>query len=272
MTYRTRTLARLGLLAAPLFLAAGCATEEPAPEVEVAETEIAETAAEEPVHWTYSGERGPENWGALSPEFAVCETGTMQSPINLADATRTELPDPQFNYEPTPLEIVNKGHTLQVEYEPGSAITVGGTRYELLQFHFHTPSEHRLQGEEFPAELHLVHRGPGGELAVVGVLIERGNENAALEPVLNNLPETPGEEQQVASVRINAEDLLPADGQHYRYAGSLTTPPCTEGVKWFVLDEPIELSAEQIEALRSVISTSNRPVQPLGSRELRLDV
>lgn len=272
MMYRTRTVARLGLLAAPLFLAIGCATEEPAPEVEVAETETTESAAEELRHWTYSGEGGPENWGTLSPEFALCETGTMQSPINLVDATRTELPDPEFNYEPTPLEIVNLGHTIQVNYEPGSAITVGGTRYELLQFHFHTPSEHRLRGEEFPAELHLVHRGPGGELAVIGVLIERGSENAALEPVWNHLPETPGEELEVPSVQVDVEALLPAGGQHYRYAGSLTTPPCTEGVEWFVLEEPIELSAEQIDALHSIITTSNRPVQPLGSRELRLDM
>ena len=265
-----RAFTPLGLLA-PLLLAAGCAETEPAPEVEPAETRAAATATQEPVHWTYSGESGPEQWGTLSPEFAVCESGTNQSPVNLANATRTDLPDLQFNYEATPLAIGNKGHTVQVDYQPGSSIAVNDTTYELLQFHFHTPAEHRLQGKELPAELHLVHRGPGGELAVVGVLVERGDQNAAITPVWNHLPKAPGQEQQVASVRINAEDLLPSARQHYRYAGSLTTPPCTEGVKWFVLDEPIELSAEQIDALRSAIGTSNRPVQPLGNRELRLD-
>lgn len=254
-----------------LLLAAGCAETEQAPEVEAPETAVTETATQEPVDWTYSGEGGPDRWGTLDPEFAACQTGTNQSPVNLANATRTDLPDLQFNYQPTPLDIENKGHTVQLDYQPGSSMTVEGTTYQLLQFHFHTPAEHRLQGKELPAELHLVHRGPGGELAVVGVLIERGDPNAAIAPVWNHLPKAPGQEQQNASVRINAEDLLPATRQHYRYAGSLTTPPCTEGVSWFVLDEPIELSAEQIDSLHSVIGTSNRPVQPLGNRELRLD-
>lgn len=264
-----RSLARVALLTMPLLLTAACDTEEPVPDVDVAETEV--TAAEEQVHWTYGAEGGPEEWGGLSPEFAMCETGTMQSPVNLTDATRTDLPDPQFNYQPVPLEIANLGHTVQVAYEPGSTMVLNDTTYELVQFHFHTPAEHRLQGEELPAELHLVHRGPGGQLAVVGVLIEQGSEHAALAPVWNHLPAEPGQEHEVASVRIDAEELLPADAEHYQYPGSLTTPPCTEGVKWLVLNEPIELSAQQIDALRSIIGTSNRPVQPLGTRELRLD-
>lgn len=260
MTLRRRIFAHLGLLAAPLLLFTGCTSMQPAPA----------TGAEEP-HWTYSGVGGPEQWGTLSPEFAVCETGTTQSPIDLANATRTDLPDLRFDYRPaTPLRVVNLGHTVQVNYQPGSSITVNDTTYELLQFHFHTPAEHRLQGREFPAELHLVHRAPGGALAVVGVMIERGSPNAAAAPLWNHLPRTPGAEQQVASARIDAADLLPADRQRYQYPGSLTTPPCTEGVKWLVLAEPIEMSAEQIDALQSIIGTSNRPVQPLGNRELRL--
>ena len=254
----TRASIPLGLLAS-LFLATGCAPPAPLPEA----------AAPEPAEWGYSGEGAPERWGGLNADFALCESGTMQSPINLAGATRTDLPDLEFDYEPTPLDIENKGHTVQLDYQPGSAITVDGTRYELVQFHFHTPGEHQLQGREFPAALHLVHRSPTGELAVVGVLIERGDENEALAPVWNHLPRAKGEDHEIASLRVNAVDLLPATRQHFRYSGSLTTPPCTEGVKWFVLDEPIELSAQQIHALHSIIGTSNRPVQPLGTRELR---
>ncbi len=264
----TRAFTPLGFLAPLVLLAAGCAESERTPEAAAPETAVTATATQ-PVQWTYSGEGAPDRWGTLDPEFAACETGTNQSPVDLANATRTDLPDLQFNYQPTPLDIENKGHTVQVDYQPGSSFAVNDTTYELLQFHFHTPAEHRLQGRELAAELHLVHRGPDGELAVVGVLIERGDQNAAITPLWNHLPKAPGEEQQIASVRINAEDLLPSARQHYRYAGSLTTPPCTEGVKWFVLDDPIELSAEQIDALHSVIGTSNRPVQPLGNRELR---
>lgn len=221
--------------------------------------------------WGYEGAGRAENWGRLSADYRLCETGAMQSPINLAGATLANIPDPHFQYGPTPLTVENLGHTAQVNYQPGSAMTLAGTRYELLQFHFHTPSEHRLQGREFPAELHLVHRGPGGELAVVGVLIEHGSENAALKPLIDNLPRTVGAKQQVGSVQINAERLLPQQAQHYNYAGSLTTPPCTEGVKWLVMDKPIQASRQQLETLQSVIRVSNRPVQPLGARDLTLD-
>lgn len=248
------------LLSAALLLVLGCATTVPA----------ARTADHEPDHWGYSGTGAPEQWGTLTSEFATCGTGTMQSPINLANATRTDLPDLQFNYGATPLRAVNLGHTVQVNYQPGSWLSVGGVRYELLQFHFHTPAEHRLDGRELPAELHLVHRGPGGELAVVGVMIERGTEHAAARPLVNVVPTRPGAEQELVSARIDADDLLPASREHYRYRGSLTTPPCTEGVTWLVLNGTIQFSDQQIRAIQTAIGTSNRPVQPLGSRELRL--
>ncbi|MBW3571799.1 MAG: carbonic anhydrase family protein [Gemmatimonadetes bacterium] len=243
---------------APLFVVAGCATAAPAPHPPGGP------------QWGYEGATGAERWGGLSAEFAVCETGTTQSPIDLANATRADLPDLRFDYRPTPLHVENRGHTVQVEYQPGSTLMVGGTPYELLQFHFHTPAEHRLQGRELPAELHLVHRGADGGLAVVGVMIERGERNAALAPVWDHLPRNRGEERHVPTVTVHAEALLPAGRQHYRYPGSLTTPPCTEGVQWLVLDQPIQMSAEQIASLRAIIGTSNRPVQPLGARQLLL--
>ena len=247
-------------LPAAILVAAACTADEPAPEV----------AEQEPAAWSYAGETGAEQWGTLRPEFAACRTGTAQSPINLTDASAADLPDLTINYNPSPLEIENKGHTLQVNYEEGSSITVDGAEYKLLQFHFHTPAEHQLQGKEFPAELHLVHQGPDDALAVIGVMIERGQENRALAPLWEHLPPTPGEEREVESVRVNAAELLPSNHRRYRYPGSLTTPPCTEGVKWLVLEQPIRMSAEQIQALQSIIGTTNRPVQPLGNRELRV--
>lgn len=251
-------------------LLAGCTSERP-PEPERAEIPAAASAPTEEVHWGYTEEAGPEAWGTLSPEFATCDAGMQQSPIDLVDAVREELPDPVFEYRPAPLRIMNNGHTLQVPYPSGSAMTVGDTTYQLLQFHLHTPSEHRIDGAELPMELHLVHRGPTGGLAVVGVMVEPGAENAALVPLRNRLPTTAGAEIDVPSVSIDAAELLPSARTSYRYPGSLTTPPCTEGVRWIVLTEPIRMSEEQIEAMRAILTTSNRPVQPLGNRTLRLD-
>ncbi|NTZ42115.1 carbonic anhydrase family protein [Altererythrobacter sp. SALINAS58] len=232
---------------------------------------VAEEEALTPVEWGYEGAGGPENWGRLNAEFAQCESGTNQSPVNLSGGEISELPDPQFNYASQLTEIENLGHTLQVEVAPGSTMNVAGREYELAQFHFHTPSEHHLRGAEFPAELHLVHRGPENQLAVVGVFIEEGEARAQLSQIWNQLPAQPGESEQIDIADFSAETLLPEERQHYLYPGSLTTPPCSEGVNWMVMDQPIAMSAEQISELRAIIGTSDRPVQPLGDRELRLD-
>lgn len=252
----------------PLLLVSACGTEasnDPAGEVETSQ------AAQEAPEWAYEGPRSPERWGKLSADFAACDTGTTQSPINLAGATPSDLPDPQFNYRPTPAVIENKGHTLQVDYAPGSGMMVGDARYQLVQFHFHTPSEHRLGGKEYPAAVHLVHRGPNDELAVVGVVVQEGAENAELSGLWKQLPQAKGEKRDATPAQINAERLVPKDAKHFLYNGSLTTPPCTEGVTWMVMDKPIEMSASQLEALRSTIGKTNRPLQPLGDRELRVD-
>lgn len=247
-------------LGAALLLAAGCVTAAP----------VAHPVDAHDVHWGYSGAGAPDVWGTLKPEFATCGTGLAQSPIDLSNAVRRDVPDLRTEYRPTPLRVANLGHTAQVNYQPGSAIMLGGTRYDLLQFHFHTPAEHRLEGRELPAELHLVHRGPQGDLAVVGVMIERGAEHQALRPFIDNLPRAAGAEHAVTSARIDASDLLPATREHYRYPGSLTTPPCSEGVTWLVLNGRIQMSDQQIRTLQSAIGVSNRPVQPRGSRELLL--
>ena len=225
----------------------------------------------ENVEWGYEAGNGPDVWGRLSPEFILCAEGRHQSPIDLANPTEAKLPAVVFNYRPAVLDIRNNGHTIEVASSAKSWIEVGEARYELLQFHFHAPGEHTVAGKSFDMEMHLVHQDENGTLAVVGVLIEQGDENAAYEPLWAHLPGTPGAAQRHENVTINAEDLLPASRRTCRYDGSLTTPPCSEGVRWLVLTTPVELSAAQIAAFRAIIHGNNRPVQPLGERELLVD-
>lgn len=260
MDFRIRSSRRFVAVAVGLSTVVACAPQGPA---------MGAGAAEVP--WSYAGATGPEAWGNLSPEFALCETGTMQSPINLASATTTPLPGPEFRYAAAPLEVANLGHTLQVNYAPGSTLALGNQTYELVQYHFHTPAEHLLRGQHFPMALHLVHRSAAGQLAVVGVLIREGAENMAMRPVWSSLPTQKGQVRRDVSTSVNAAALLPRNHANYRYPGSLTTPPCTEGVQWIVMTEPIEMSRAQIEAVRNIIHTTNRPVQPLGTRSLLLD-
>jgi carbonic anhydrase len=250
----TGKLRRVGIAMLGLAAGAACAPAGPVETVD---------AGEAP--WSYEGETGPEAWGA------TCETGAMQSPVNLADAVREPLPGPTFRYGPAPLEVVNLGHTLQVNYAPGNTLALGNEVYQLLQYHFHTPAEHLLRGRDFPMALHLVHRNAAGQLAVVGVLIEEGTESAALRPLFADLPATEGQVRRDPAALLNPAALLPRDQTNFRYPGSLTTPPCTEGVQWIVMAEPIEMSRAQIAAIRNIIHTTNRPVQPLGERTILLD-
>ncbi len=219
-----------------------------------------------PVHWGYEGEAGPAHWGDLSPEFAACGAGREQSPVDIPRAAPLNPGDPQFDYRPSILAIANNGHSIQVTYEAGSTLVVGNARYALVQFHLHAPSEHTLGGAYAPMELHLVHQDAGGRIAVAGVLLVEGAHNAAYEPVLVHMPAQVGEAEVIDGTTVDANALLPADRAYYRYRGSLTTPPCTEGVEWFVLAEPVELSAAQIAAFRMVYDGNNRPVQPLNGR------
>ena len=227
----------------------------------------------EKMKWGYGAENGPAVWGRLSEDYRFCALGRNQSPIDLADASPKRSPSVTFDYRSSPLTIVNNGNTVQVNYSEGSSIKIEGTRYALRQFHFHSPSEHTLSGEPRDMEMHLVHQNAdSGEFAVIGALVRRGSENAAFGPVWENMPAEAGEPRRVNGVSVNAEDLLPSERLFYRYDGSLTTPPCSEGVKWFVLTTPIEMSEAQIETFRSVINGNNRPVQPLNGRELCVDV
>lgn len=220
-------------------------------------------------HWSYEGDTAPGQWGHMSKDYEACSKGKSQSPIDISGATDEDLPDIAFSYKPSKLNMENNGHTIQVNYDKGSSIKVDGGDYELVQFHLHTPSEHTVAGKSFALENHLVHKNAKGELAVVGVLIEKGAENAAYKEIFANLLKK--EEKKSFDVTINAAELLPKDKTYYGYAGSLTTPPCSEGVKWHVLKTPIQMSEAQIKAFSEIFKMNNRPVQPLGGRKITGD-
>jgi carbonic anhydrase len=224
------------------------------------------TLAADEVHWSYEGATGPENWGKLSPEFAVCGSGRSQSPVDIPPSAPLNPADLTFAYRPSALNILNNGHTVRVNYDPGSLLTLAGTTYELVQYHFHTQSEHTVGGKLADMELHLVHRGQAGNLAVVGVLMTRGDENPAYASTFANLPPTEGQPRPVPGATVNAADLLPRERTYYRYDGSLTTPPCSEGVRWLVMNNPVQVSDAQVGAFRRLFARDNRPVQPLNSR------
>ena len=204
--------------------------------------------------------------GALSPEYSACSAGSNQSPINLASGTSVGAAELSFNYQPSSLTIINNGHTIQAHAPPGNSIMVDGKTFGLLQFHFHAPSEHTVEGSYFSLEMRLVHANTEGNLAVVGVLFADGKDDTVLAPVWSVMPHTT-EEQGVAE-GFNLAALLPASREIYRYSGSLTTPPCSEGVRWMVMQTPRNASAEQVHAFSALVGPNNRPVQPLGAREV----
>ena len=217
-------------------------------------------------NWGYDGARGPAHWSELNPDSAVCADGKEQSPVDIPAGAPINPAKIKFHYQPSALNIVNNGHTIQVNYDQGSSIKVEGKRYELLQFHFHALSEHTIDGEHSEMEAHFVHQSSDGEYAVVGVLLNRGAANRAFAPTLKNLPAKTGMEKTVEGVSVNAIDMLPRDRSYYRYDGSFTTPPCTEGVRWFVMASPVMLSGAQIDAFASLYDNNYRPVQPMYDR------
>jgi carbonic anhydrase len=223
-------------------------------------------SASDPVHWGYDGDVGPEYWGSLSPEYAACSDGKEQSPVDIQATAPVNPPGIVFNYQPSALNIANNGHSIQVTYDAGSTLEIGGAAYPLAQFHLHSLSEHTLNGANTKMELHLVHKDEAGRTAVVGILIVEGARNPAYEPVLAHMPAEEGEPETISGVTINAADLLPVDRSYYRYNGSLTTPPCTEGVTWFVVAKPVELSTDQIAAFQTLYDHNYRPVQPMHAR------
>ncbi|WP_163338878.1 carbonic anhydrase [Desulfopila sp. IMCC35008] len=218
------------------------------------------------IHWGYSGEGGPENWGKLAQEFALCSAGKNQSPVDIADMINGNLADLAFAYQASGTEVHNNGHAIQVNYQPGSTLTAGGSIFELKQFHFHSPSENTIAGKSFPLEAHFVHADTNGDLAVVAVMYEEGEQNAELDKAWTQMPTEAGQKAALKET-VDANKLLPEDKDYYYFNGSLTTPPCTEGVRWFVLKTSGSVSKEQVEKFAHVMHhPNNRPVQPLNAR------
>ena len=219
--------------------------------------------AAEGIPWNYE-ETG--RWGELSPEFQACGTGAEQSPIDLANPIPSALGDVAIEWQTAPGVVENNGHTIEIKTAPGSAAEIAGMRYDLVQFHFHHPSEHSLDGERLAMEAHFVHRSGTGGLAVIGVFLVPGAENTTLAKIWAEVPATEGEAE--VDGPIDLTPLLPTTRAYYRYAGSLTTPPCSETVLWTVFAEPVEISEAQIAAFAALYPMNARPVQEINRRFL----
>jgi carbonic anhydrase len=241
-------------------------------------------------HWGYTGSSGPAEWYSLSSDYVLCGSGKRQSPVDISNETPAELYPLNFQYQPIPLLVLNNGHTLQANYNTlvrEQSVTVGGKSYpvkgkavynstlmlgdvpyKLLQFHFHTPSEHARNGQRYAMEVHLVHKSADANLAVVGVLLKQGNANPTLGKLLDHVSSTINEVKLAKGVTINAADLLPADRQVFHYNGSLTTPPCSENVNWFVMKNPIEVSRSQVKQFARLIGENARPLQSMYWRSM----
>ncbi|MCL1635602.1 carbonic anhydrase family protein [Luteimonas sp. SX5] len=221
-----------------------------------------------PKHWGYEGEVGPEHWQEFEADFGVCSSGRNQSPIDLHNFIEADLPRIAFDYKPGGHQVVNNGHAIQVNYSPGSKITVDRIDFELKQYHFHSPSENTIGGKSFPMEAHFVHVDADGNLAVVALMFEEGASNRALEQVWPHVPRVENGKAALAP-SVAAADLLHGDRDYYRYEGSLTTPPCSEGVRWFVLKRAAKADAGQLAMVREALGhANNRPVQPVGARAI----
>jgi carbonic anhydrase len=226
----------------------------------------ANSLATEKSHWGYTGQIGPEHWGVLDARFAACSLGKNQSPINLTAMIEGELAPMTINYKAEGNEILNNGHSIQVNCKTGSSISVSGRTFELKQFHFHSPSENTIEGQSFPLEAHFVHADNDGNFAVIAVMYNEGKENAELAKAWAHMPAN-ADEQSSLPENIDANLLLPVNQDYYRFNGSLTTPPCTEGVWWLVMKSSNTVSKEQIEKFTNAMRhPNNRPVQPVNAR------
>ncbi len=219
-------------------------------------------------HWGYTGAEGPENWGKLSPKFTICETGRNQSPVDLKNIVDANLPPIKFNYNMlSAADIINNGHTVQVNLWSGGEIRVDGEKYTLKQFHFHTPSENTINGKNFPLEMHLVHLNKKNEIAVVAIMFEPGKDDELLTALWKNIPLKAGDSHKLGTKALKGMEFESDLTSYYRFNGSLTTPPCSEGVKWIVMKNTRHVSKEQVLTFQKALKhANNRPVQPLNAR------
>jgi carbonic anhydrase len=223
------------------------------------------------VHWAYEGETGPQAWGQLKPDFSTCSSGKRQSPINIENGATLQGPaEPvQFAYAPSNGTVVNNGHTIQVDVQGDNTIVVRGSTYRLLQFHFHTPSEEQINFKRYPMVAHLVHKNNEGQLAVVAVLLDEGAASPFIDKVWTYMPLDSGDRVRIPAGLLNLTELLPTDQRYYQFMGSLTTPPCSEGVLWMVLKTPVTLSRGQYRLFTQIYPNNARPVQPVNGRPVR---
>ncbi|QSF46299.1 carbonic anhydrase [Paenibacillus tianjinensis] len=253
---------------------AGCGNNAPNHEAEGI-NEPSPTAGAHQAHWSYEGDTSPEHWAELDQLFTTCSTGTAQSPVNILHEQVKDdksLSLIKVEYSPSPVAIINNGHTIQVNLKnQDNRLEIEGKTYTLQQFHFHLPSEHEVDGKHAEMELHLVHKSEDGSLAVLSVLIHKGSENTGLNQLWSVLPPEESEQETPVAGDFNLDGLLPTDLHSFRYQGSLTTPPCTEGVQWIILENPVQWSGEQIGKFAAIFPHDNRPVQTLGNREIDSD-
>jgi carbonic anhydrase len=232
--------------------------------------------------WEYSGAKGVEHWSELDPDYAICNVGKEQSPIDIRTAQKAELPALRFESKIGPLKyLVNNGYTIRVNYHDapgrGNLMTVGDEHYQLTQFHFHRPSEEYIHGRPYEMSAHLMYQSSDGKVAGVAVLLKAGSANATIQQIWDHMPKTESkikadfshEEQEIAGVAISPAGILPNDVSYYTYVGSVTAPPCTEGVAWYVLKTPVEISPKQIKAFAKLYPHDVRPLQPLNGRVVK---
>ena len=276
---------RSSVLLLGLFTLAACSDDKPSQTQFVPANEPKTAAAEVPpaptpppaaavesnhteIHWSYAGPGAPEHWSELKSEFATCATGTHQSPIDISGVTVAEQPELKVAYKDAPLTVANNGHTIQVSYPAGSALSIDGKDYPLVQFHFHSPSEHTLGGKTSAMVAHLVHKSAEGELAVIESRLDVGSDHELINKLWQHLPAA-GQQIDSPETIVNAKDLLPDNlSRYFSYDGSLTTPPCSEGVKWFVLAETSQVGRTQVDAFLNLFPVSARPVQPVNGRSV----
>lgn len=231
---------------------------------------FAEEKAEEQPAFTYTGETGPEHWATIDAANSLCGQGKLQSPVSLSKAAKTALPELEADYKDVELTVDRRANHLSLIYPEGSVLKVGDKTYQLERVVFHTPAEHTISGRKFDLEVQLEHKAADGARANISVMMKRGFSNAAFNTLLGNLPrQNTAEPLIVEGVFFTPQVLLPANMDYYTYEGSDTTPPCTEGVRWYVLKSYVELGGEQLKAIQKIVGANARPVQPLQGRQLQ---
>lgn len=222
------------------------------------------------LEWSYKGGTGPAHWGALSSYFSECSNGGLQSPIDIKNTQPSSIkPINFYYYKSLRIALKNTGYTVELDFADGNDIMLGKTIYKLKQVHFHTPSEHTVDGQQYPIEIHFVHVSKSHRVAVIALFVEEGEENNKFKQIIRYFPKNKNDSDMFYHKNLNPAFLLPENRSYYKYTGSLTTPPCSEGVTWFVLKNSINLSNDQINTIRNSVGTNNRPIQPTNNRNIR---